>query len=89
MRKDGTLVPENPDALSVSEKKVIRDLNEGEKRYLRKACKEVFHNNAPALPKLRGKYLGVLGTITSLISIVRACDADINHQIQEGVCEDE
>ena len=82
-----TFEPENPSALTKKEKKVLENLSENEKRYVKKACREVFHNNPSAIPRLRMRYLSILGGMFGPLmsnSYEETCNIDVNNST--GVC---
>jgi len=88
--KNGNLTMENPANFSPDEKNTLNNLKDNEKRYLRKACREVFHNNGKSLPKLRLRYLGgalgaALGAMMSN-SYEETCSRDYANQL-DGVCD--
>ena len=93
MDREFNIKPENEKNFTRRELDTLRSLERNERRYLRKACREVFHNNnsATTLMRLRAKYLG--GFFAPLIllftknSHTSTCDIDILNS--SGVCDDE
>jgi RHS repeat-associated protein len=85
-----TLEPENPDALTRKEKKVLENLTDAEKRYVKRACREVFHNNGRVVKALRSKLVhGVAGALAGGLltnTYEETCAKDFGGDLDE-VCQ--
>ncbi|UXY16940.1 RHS repeat-associated core domain-containing protein [Chitiniphilus purpureus] len=88
--KNGTLIPEDPSKLTTKEANSLKRLTEEERKYIRKACREVFYNNAKILPRLRMKHLG--GVVGALLyplvsnSYEETCSKDYLNELGD-VCD--
>lgn len=68
---------------------MLGELTDREKQYIKKACREVFHNNHSSLPRLKFRYLSFAGAIFGRLmtnSIEETCSKDFNNDLRE-VCE--